>query len=146
MLVTTKGAQAAESDPKVTTGALGNGAVRFAAAAEVMGIAEGVETALSAQSMAEIPVWASLGCQRLDRVGLPELVREVHVFGDNDAPGRGAAQRAAEVHMALGRRVVLRFPPEGLKDFNDLLNADADDALRDLKSIAEGNTFRGAAA
>jgi putative DNA primase/helicase len=131
-ILTPKGAQAAVSVPKITTGALGAGSVRFAAATEVMGIAEGVETALSAQTMAEIPVWASLGCQRLHRVELPEIVEEVHIFGDNDASGRGAAQRAAEVHMQLGRRVVLRFPPEGLKDFNDLLNADADDALRDL--------------
>src|SRR5258705_5253492 len=113
-ILTPKATQAAVSVPKITTGALGNGAVRFAAATEIMGIAEGVETALSAQTMAEIPVWASLGCQRLHRVELPELVREVHIFGDNDAVGRAAAQRASEVHMALGRRVVLRFPPEGL--------------------------------
>jgi putative DNA primase/helicase len=138
-ILTPKGAQAAVSVPKVTTGALGDGAVRFAAAAEVMGIAEGVETALSAQTMAEIPVWASLGCQRLHRVELPELVREVHIFGDNDAPGRTAAQRAAEVHMALGRHVVLRFPPDGLKDFNDLLNADADeyDAAQERGEVAK---------
>ncbi|MBR1238181.1 toprim domain-containing protein [Bradyrhizobium sp. AUGA SZCCT0182] len=132
-ILTPKGMQAAVSVPKITSGALGAGAVRFAAAAEVMGIAEGVETALSAQTMAEIPVWASLGCQRLHRVDLPEIVQEVHIFGDNDASGRAAAQRASEVHMALGRRVVLRFPPDGLKDFNDLLNADADESLRDLR-------------
>jgi putative DNA primase/helicase len=132
-VLTPKGTQAAVSVPKITTGALGNGAVRFAAAAEVMGITEGVETALSAQTMAEIPVWASLGCQRLHRIELPELVQEVHVFGDNDVSGRAAAHRTSEVHMALGRRVALRFPPDGLKDFNDLLNSDADETLRDLK-------------
>jgi hypothetical protein len=133
-ILTPKGVQAAVSIPKITTGALGSGAVRFSAAAEVMGIAEGAETALSAQTMAEMPVWASLGCQRLHRLELPELVQEVHIFGDNDASGRAAAQRTSEVHMQLGRRVVLRFPPDGLKDFNDLLNADADEALRDLRS------------
>jgi putative DNA primase/helicase len=132
-ILTPKGTKAPVGIPKITTGALGTGAVRFAAAAEVMGVAEGVETALSAQIMAGIPVWASLGCHRLHRVELPELVQEVHIFGDNDAPGRAAAQRASEVHMALGRQVVLRFPPDGLKDFNDLLNADADDTLRDLR-------------
>jgi putative DNA primase/helicase len=132
-ILTPKAAQASVSVPKLTTGALGAGAVRFAAAADVMGIAEGVETALSAQTMAEIPVWASLGCQRLHRIELPEVVQEVHIFGDNDVSGRAAAQRASEGHMELGRRVVLRFPPEGLKDFNDLLNADADESLRDLR-------------
>jgi putative DNA primase/helicase len=132
-ILTPKGTQAAVSVPKITTGALGLGAVRFARAAEVTGIAEGPETALSAQTMAEIPVWASLGGQRLHRVELPEVVQEVHIFGDNDVSGRAAAQRASEVHIALGRRVVLRFPPDGLNDFNDLLNADADETLRDLR-------------
>src|SRR3954470_7415266 len=85
-VLTPKATKAPIANPKQTTGALGAGAVRFAAAAEVMGLGEGVETALSAQTMAEIPVWASLGCRRLHRVELPELVREVHIFGDNDEP------------------------------------------------------------
>jgi DNA primase len=69
-------------------------------------------------------------------------VQEVHIFGDNDISGRAATLRASEVHMALGRRVVLRFPPDGLKDFNDLLNADADETLRDLRP----DSVKGAAA
>lgn len=124
--LTISGAKAAVAIPKVTTGALGGGAVRFAAAAEVMGIAEGVETAMSAMAMAQLPVWASLGCQRLHRVILPELVREVHIFGDNDKPGRAAAQRTADIHLKAGRRVALRFPADGIKDFNDLLLSHAD--------------------
>jgi putative DNA primase/helicase len=132
-ILTSKGTKAAIAVPKKTTGALGNGAVRLGPAAEILGVAEGVETALSAQTMAEIPVWSSLGASRLHRVELPPIVRELHIFGDNGEPGRAAAQRTSEVHMALGRRVVLRFPPDGLKDFSDLLNADADESLRDLR-------------
>jgi putative DNA primase/helicase len=124
--LTLNGAKAAVAIPKVTTGALGGGAVRFAAAAEVMGIAEGVETALSAMVMAEMPVWASLGSQRLDRVVLPDLVREVHIFADRDAPGRKGADLAAEKHLRDGRTVELHFPPDGINDFNDLLLARAD--------------------
>jgi putative DNA primase/helicase len=125
--ITLNGAKAAVALPRLTTGALGGGAVRFAAAAEITGLAEGVETALSAMAMADLPVWASLGSQRLHRVILPELVREVHIFGDNDGPGRAAAQKVADVHLQAGRRVVLRFPPDGVNDFNDLLLAHADD-------------------
>jgi len=125
-LLTNRGMKAPVAVPKVTTGKLGGGAVRFAAAAAIMGIAEGVETALSAMVMAKLPVWASLGCHRLHRVILPEQVREVHIFGDNDEPGRAAAQRAANIHLRAGRRVVLRFPPDGVNDFNDLLLAHAD--------------------
>jgi putative DNA primase/helicase len=130
-ILTPKGTQAAVSVPKITTGALGLGAVRFARAEEVMGLAEGPETALSAQTMAEIPVWASLGGARLHRVELPPIVREVHIFADNDESGRAAAARTARAHATLGRRVLLRFPPSGM-DYNDLLNADADERLEEI--------------
>lgn len=47
--ILTAQAEKASGTSRITTGALGNGAVRFAPASEVMGLAEGVETALSAQ-------------------------------------------------------------------------------------------------
>jgi len=139
-VLTSKGTKAPIVVNKITTGALGSGAVRFAAAGKILGLAEGIETALSAQILAKIPVWASLGCKRLHRVELPDVVREVHVFGDNDESGKAAAKATAEVHAGLGRRAVLRFPPEGIKDFNDLLLAIADfggDEDRLLASIQE---------
>ena len=43
-----------------------------------------------------VTVWASLGSARLHQVELPSEVKEVHVFVDNDEPGRLAARRAAE--------------------------------------------------
>jgi hypothetical protein len=139
-ILTHNGEKASLRTPKITTGSLGHGAVRLAAAAESMGLAEGVETALSAQIMSEVPVWASLGSQRLDRVELPPCVRTVHIFGDNDEPGHAAADRTAAVHRRLDRKVVIHYPPAELNDFNDLLNADADDALRDLKTrVDEGS-------
>jgi hypothetical protein len=124
--LTPAGAKAAVALPRLNTGPFGGGAVRFAAAAQVMGLAEGVETAMSAMAMADIPVWASLGSQRLHRVILPACVREVHIFCDNDEPGHKGADHAAATHRRAGRHVVLRFPPAGVKDFNDLLMAHAD--------------------
>ena len=32
-----------------------------------------------------IPVWACLGAQRMARVAIPDCVKELHVFADNDA-------------------------------------------------------------
>ena len=124
--LTPAGAKAAVAFPELNAGLFGGGAVRFAAAAEIMGIAEGCETAMSAMAMADLPVWASLGSQRLHRVSLPAHVREVHIFVDNDAPGHKGAERAASAHQRAGRHVVMRFPPNGTKDFNDLLLAHAD--------------------
>jgi putative DNA primase/helicase len=124
--ITARGEKAPVETPRMTRGELRDGAVRLAAAAEVMGLAEGTETGLSAMVMSRVPVWVSLGSKRMDGVVLPERVREVHIFGDNDQPGHDAAHRAADAHHRAGRRVVMRFPPTGVKDFNDLLLSHAD--------------------
>jgi hypothetical protein len=115
---------------RTNKGPLRTGAVRLGAPQEVMGIAEGVETALSAMMLTGMPVWASLG-RRLHNVELPPFVREVHVFADNDTPGREAADRACEVHCKLGRVVEIRRPPPEFKDYNDFIVADADAWAKD---------------
>jgi len=125
------------SGKRLTTGNLGAGAVRLGATSRAMGLAEGVETALSAMQMAGMTVWASLGASRLHSVELPPEVEEVHVFVDNDEPGRTAAKRTADVHTSLGRRVYLRSPPDQCGDWNDFLNLIADRDGRDvLPSVA----------
>jgi hypothetical protein len=117
---------AAERGDRRTCGSLGAGAFRGGPAAETMGIAEGVETALSAQQIFGMSVWASLGASRLNNVDLPAGVREVHICSDNDQPGRVAADKAAFEHHRLGRKVIMHFPADGFNDFNDVLIADAD--------------------
>jgi putative DNA primase/helicase len=107
--------------PRRTYGALGNGAVRLAAAGDVLGLAEGVESALSAMQLSGVPTWACLGASRMHRVAVPDSVRELHVFMDNDGPGRDAGERTAHAHQH--RRVVLRRPPDHLNDWNDFLRA-----------------------
>jgi len=116
---------------RMTKGPLGNGAVRLGAAQEIMGIAEGIETALSAMMLTGMSVWASLGGKRLHNVELPAFVRDVHIFADNDQPGREAAYRASDVHRQLGRSVKIRRPPPQFKDFNDFIVADADAWAKD---------------
>ncbi|NVN88600.1 MAG: toprim domain-containing protein [Rhodopseudomonas sp.] len=106
--------------PRMTIGALGTGAVRLAAATDVVGLAEGVETGLSAMQLFQIPVWCALGGTRMHRVAIPESVRDLIVFADNDATGRRYAERTAHEHREAGRRVEIRTPRE-VKDWNDLL-------------------------
>ncbi len=120
-LLTAAGCKAPVSTPRLTTGALGAGAVRLAKAGDVLGIAEGVESALSAMQLTGVPCWACLGAGRMHRVAVFDTVRELHIFADNDEPGRAAAERLAHVH--LHRRVVLRYPPDGCKDWNDVVVA-----------------------
>jgi hypothetical protein len=128
--LTTEGEKA--TSKRLTTGNLGSGAVRLGAASKIMGLAEGVETALSAMQMVGMTVWASLGASRLHNVELPADVEEVHVFVDNDEPGRTAAKRTADVHTSLGRSVYLCSPPDQCGDYNDFLNLLADRDGRDL--------------
>ena len=129
--LTREGEKASISPPRITTGVLGTGAVRLGAAAKVMGLAEGVETALSAMQLTGMSVWATLGSSRMHNVWVPPLVRELHIFADNDDAGRRAARLTVEAHR-LVRKVVPRFPPDSCKDYNDFLVAIADRDGRDL--------------
>ena len=109
------------SSPKMALGTLGAGAVRLAAASEEVGIAEGVESGLSAMQLFDVPVWSALGSERLHKIELPPEVRRVVIFGDNGPAGHKAAMRAVETYTAQGRKVTLRFPPSEFGDFNDVL-------------------------
>ena len=87
-----------------------------------MGLAEGIESGMSAMQLFDIPVWAALG-SRLAAVALPPEVIEVQVFADNGDAGRAAAEKAAEAFTRDGRRVALRYPPPAFGDWNDALVA-----------------------
>ena len=118
----TDGRKAGVRPPKMAIGSFGSGAVHLAPAGPALGIAEGIETALSAMQLWEIPVWAALG-SRLDRVDLPEIVREVQIFADRGVAGGDAAIKAAVRFKAEGRRVFIRAPTDPYGDWNDYLQA-----------------------
>jgi putative DNA primase/helicase len=104
----------------MSLGLLGDGAVRLAPIGEVIGLCEGFETGLSAMQLYNLPVWCALGASRMHRVALPQAVRKVVIFADNDDAGRKAAERTAKVHRFDGRSVEIRLPTVGT-DFNDEL-------------------------
>jgi hypothetical protein len=130
------------------------GAVRFDRAAETLALAEGLESALSVRQATGLPTWAALSLGNLagagkgegaphpqpKRVGqrlpsvipdmkrpgivLPDIVREVVLFRDNDEADKPAAdcliERAVNRFCALGFVVRVVCPPAG-QDFNDVL-------------------------
>jgi hypothetical protein len=112
------------SNPKMTLGRLRHGACRLAPAGRELGLAEGIETALSAMQLYRIPVWAACG-SRMDAVAVPNEVERLIIFADNGEAGERAAERAAVAHERLGRRVAIVYPPPPYKDWNDMLRADA---------------------
>lgn len=107
--------------PRACLGRLWNGAVQLAPASRELGLAEGVETALSATALLGIPVWAVLGSSRLHVIELPKQVRRLVLLPDNDRAGRMAALKAVAQYRNPELDVVVEWPWHGLNDWNDVL-------------------------
>ena len=108
--------------PKRALGSLGRGAVRLSGPREGrLGLAEGIESALSAMQLFGVPCWATLGNERFGLVTIPESVRELHLFLDNDAGGDLAEERAREAYARAGRRIAAMRPSNFDDDWNDVL-------------------------
>jgi putative DNA primase/helicase len=95
-------------------------AVRLLPAEGILGVAEGVETALSAAVLDGVPVWAALNTSLMAKFQPPPCVTLLRVYADRDAPGLEAAARLIERLQGVVR-CELRVPSGGHKDFNDQL-------------------------
>lgn len=103
------------------------GSVRLAPAAAVMGVAEGIETALAASRYFEMPVWAGVTAVGLSNFAPPPGCSRLYVFGDNDTSFTGQA-----VAYALARRLkTLRPPIEVEVRLPDVLGTDWADMLKE---------------
>ena len=106
---------------QIMRGWLGRGAVQLAPPCDgELGLAEGVESALSATQLHGVPCCATLGARRLDAIDLPRGVRRVHLFADNDEAGRAAVERAKRRYTNQLLSVRTWWPPEN-QDWNDVL-------------------------
>jgi hypothetical protein len=104
---------------RAALGRLGAGLVRLAPAARRLGLAEGIETALSAIRLFDMPCWATLGTERFSRIDLPPSVEQIVLFLDHDAGGRRAEMLA---RARFGARVFeAHYPPCAGDDWNDVL-------------------------
>ena len=108
-------------------GATKGGAVRlFEARGNTLGVAEGIESALSLHLIRKIPVWASFCAGNLERIRLPDGLRELQIGVDLDESGVGekVAQALAQRVMRWSKRIrVIYIKPEldGPGDLNDEL-------------------------
>jgi hypothetical protein len=110
--------------PKRALGSLGCGAVRLAPPVQGrLGLAEGIESAISATQLFNIPCWATLGNERFGLVSIPESVRELYLFIDNDAGGTLAEERALKAYAAPNRVIHSRAPAPPGFDWNDELKS-----------------------
>jgi putative DNA primase/helicase len=86
----------------------------------LLGIAEGIETALSAAVLDEVPVWAALNTSLLSKFEPPPGVSRLRVYADRDEAGLTAALKLFE--RLQGRTALeIRIPSVPHKDWNDVL-------------------------
>lgn len=94
----------------------------------ILGIAEGIETALSAHLACGLPVWSAVNAGFLSRFTPPAGVKAVVIFADKDASqtGQNAARELAERLNSSGIVAKIALPKEDLEnrhgvDWNDVL-------------------------
>ena len=115
----------------LTSGSIPPGsAVRLTEPARHMGIAEGIETAMSAHILFGVPTWSGINATMLKSFNPPKICNFLTIFADNDVnfTGHSAA-------YDLARRLKMTNPdlkievqvPSQIGDWNDVLKEKRDD-------------------
>lgn len=87
---------------KVLSAGINGAAIRLFEAGEELAVTEGIETAIAVHLATGKPVWAGLNAGNLERLWLPESVRKLCIYADNDADADFDGQAFA---FALARRL-----------------------------------------
>ena len=126
--------KAAIEKNRMMLGTVSGGAVRLVPLGDssFLGMGEGIETTLAVKPVVNIPLWSALSAGNLEQMIVPDQVKTIIIFVDNDLSGTGlkAALKAAAIHHAAGRRVWIVMPPNPGDDFDDLLMREGLDAVR----------------
>ena len=101
-------------------------AVRLFEHGEALGIAEGIETALAATQLSNIPCWAAMNTAILKAFKAPSGVKTLVIFADNDSHGAGlaAAMACANKNVLANNdveQVFVRWNEDFKVDFNDMV-------------------------
>lgn len=148
------GNKAAVESPKKMMGIPSNknphgGAVRLKPAGRILGVAEGLETALAAAEGSGLPVWATVNAIFMESFVPPPGVEQLVVFSDKDRPSihhpQGHGQEAARALVAraweMGIQAFAVTPsgeiPEGEKsiDWLDVLRTKGTRGFPSFNSI-----------
>jgi hypothetical protein len=116
---------------KMSLGSVKGNAIRLGPKSSTIMVAEGLEDAMTgalAMDM-EYGAFAVAGDKMMPGLILPEHAKVVIVLSDNDKPGRQQAASATAAFRAQGRTVSVAYPPEGVKDFNELVNGKTGEEL-----------------
>ncbi len=121
---------------KLAASAGENGLIRLFPVGKVLGIAEGIETAVAAKLLFDLPVWSAICANGFGKISrLPEGVEKLVIFGDNDRSFTG--QLAAwELAYRMRRNypdmaIEVKIPDTEGEDWHDVW----------CKSLEEKNSF-----
>ena len=118
-------------------GYLGGSAVKLFPAQLVLGLAEGLETALAVRTVTHMPIWSCISAKLLELVQIPESVEKVVIWADSDVSetGQKSAAILADRLIALGKVVEIALPslaiPRGEKgvDWLDVVEKQGSDGF-----------------
>ncbi len=103
------------------------GAVRLFEAGDVLGVAEGIETAIAAHELFGIPVWAAISAGGVEAFVPPPGLKRLAILADNDASYAGqkaAYSLAHRLAVARDRSIAtleVHVPPKAGTDWLDVL-------------------------
>lgn len=122
-LLTAHGAaKAALTTPRRTIGKLMGHYVRIDAPGDVLIVAEGLETALSARRALDAGAWACLSAENLAQFEPPPVIDKLIIAADHDDAGLAAAARLKErIEASIACEIAL--PPDDHPDWNDWARA-----------------------
>jgi len=119
-------------DNKVICATCGNStsqscAIRLFEASDTLGIAEGIESALSATQFSKIPCWSVMNTAIMKVFKAPEGVNTLVIFADNDTHGAGmaAAMVCANKNILANndvKTVFIRWNEDAGVDFCDMVS------------------------
>jgi hypothetical protein len=112
---------------KMSYGVIKGGAIKLCADDEVTGgllAAEGIETAMSASLILKFrPVWCLLSASGIENFPVLSGIQSATIAVDryDNGAGQKASEACRQRLSAGGIEVFRAYPPEGYKDFNDVL-------------------------
>ena len=91
------------------------GAIQLFNADKVLGLAEGIESALAVHELEGIPVWATGNAQMMEKFEIPEYVEELWIYADSDAnfTGQKSAYTLANKAALKGIKTRVSFVMNG---------------------------------
>lgn len=87
---------------KLLSAGIRGASIRLHQATDEVAIAEGIETALAVHLATAKPCWAAISARNMEQVVLPQSIRRVRIYADNDATSKFDGQASA---FALARRL-----------------------------------------